>query len=62
VSSGTYNKKVAEMQRERDADAVAAKERERAQANALDESKKNYIAQQSQLADDKMPSNNQAIK
>ena len=51
VTTGTYNKKVAELNAQRDQDASAAKDREKALQDQLDATKKSYVALQSQLAD-----------
>lgn len=51
VTTGTYDRKVAELTKLRDSDAAAAQTRERLQADQLDKTQKNYLEQQGQLAD-----------
>lgn len=51
VSTGTYNKKVAELNAQRAQDAASAKDRERALDDQLDATKKSYVELQSKLTD-----------
>jgi chemotaxis protein MotB len=51
VTTGTYNKKVAELDKLRDQDAAAAKERERVLQDQIDTTKKSLVDLQSRLAD-----------
>lgn len=51
VTTGTYNKKVAELTKLRDQDNAAAKERERVLQDQIDTTKKSFVDLQSKLAD-----------
>jgi len=51
VTTGTYERKVAELTKQREQDAAAAKERERTLGDQIDAAKKSYIELQGKLAD-----------
>ena len=51
VSTGTYNRKVAELTKLRDQDAAAAKQREQGLQDQLDKTQKSYVELQSKLVD-----------
>jgi chemotaxis protein MotB len=51
VTTGTYDRKVAELTKLREQDAAAAKDRERALSDQLDKTKKSYVELQTKLVD-----------
>ncbi|HSN29689.1 MAG TPA: DUF3450 family protein [Kofleriaceae bacterium] len=51
VSSGTYNRKVAELTKQREQDAAAAKDREHQLSDQLAKTQKSYVDLQSKLVD-----------
>jgi len=51
VTTGTYNRKVAELTRQREQDAAAAKERERGLSDQLATTQKSYVELQAKLVD-----------
>jgi chemotaxis protein MotB len=51
VTTGTYDRKVAELTKLREQDAAAAKEREKTLNDQIDAAKKSYVELQSKLAD-----------
>ncbi len=51
VSTGTYNRKVAELTKQREQDAAAAKSREDSLNDQLDKTKKSYVDLQAKLTD-----------
>jgi chemotaxis protein MotB len=51
VTTGTYNRKLAELTKLREQDAAAAKERERVLSDQIDVTKKSYVELQGRFAD-----------
>ncbi|MGE5182984.1 MAG: hypothetical protein ACM31C_13020, partial [Acidobacteriota bacterium] len=51
VTTGTYNRKVAELTKQREQDAAAAKTREQGLQDQLDKTQKSYVELQTKLVD-----------